>query len=130
MTEDEKQELRFLDNLVASKHVSKLLYCFTIRHQADPRGTHMVLVTECNSSVDLSELKLWMRDTAKLPVFPDYIIPPLLLQILKGVEYLHSLELVHLDLRPENIMINGETGLTQICDFGRHVRMHGKFFTS
>ena len=38
-------------------------------------------------------------------------------QILKGMKYLHSAELIHRDLKPSNILINSDCGL-KICDFG------------
>ncbi|VDK71336.1 unnamed protein product [Dibothriocephalus latus] len=40
-------------------------------------------------------------------------------QILRGVEHLHNLGIVHLDLKPENIMIEDmETKRIKIIDFG------------
>jgi mitogen-activated protein kinase 15 len=38
-------------------------------------------------------------------------------QILKGMKYLHSTEVIHRDLKPSNILINSDCSL-KICDFG------------
>ncbi len=38
-------------------------------------------------------------------------------QILKGMKYLHSAEVIHRDLKPSNILINSDCHL-KICDFG------------
>lgn len=48
-------------------------------------------------------------------------------QLLRGIEYMHSLDLIHRDLKPENLLINGDDAL-KICDFGftRTVSSNGK----
>ena len=38
-------------------------------------------------------------------------------QILKGMKYLHSAEVIHRDLKPSNILISSDCHL-KICDFG------------
>ena len=38
------------------------------------------------------------------------------LQIVKGVEYLHSQSIIHRDIKPENLLFEGET--IKIIDFG------------
>ena len=38
-------------------------------------------------------------------------------QVLKGIHYLHSAELIHRDLKPSNVLINSECR-AKICDFG------------
>lgn len=38
-------------------------------------------------------------------------------QILKGLAYLHSLNVIHRDVKPENLLVNEKDQL-KICDFG------------
>jgi mitogen-activated protein kinase 15 len=38
-------------------------------------------------------------------------------QILKGLKYIHSAELIHRDLKPSNILLNSECQ-AKLCDFG------------
>ena len=38
-------------------------------------------------------------------------------QLLKGMKYLHSTELIHRDLKPSNLLLNSNCNL-KICDFG------------
>ena len=38
-------------------------------------------------------------------------------QVLKGLKYLHSAELIHRDLKPSNVLLNSECK-AKICDFG------------
>lgn len=39
-------------------------------------------------------------------------------QLLKGLNYLHSMNICHRDLKPQNILINFQTHRLKICDFG------------
>lgn len=41
----------------------------------------------------------------------------LMLQILRGVDFIHSHRIVHRDLKPQNILITG-SGQVKLADFG------------
>lgn len=47
------------------------------------------------------------------PIHKKYII----YQILKGLKYLHSGDLIHRDLKPSNLLINSECKV-KVADFG------------
>ncbi|OUM51157.1 hypothetical protein BVG19_g244 [[Candida] boidinii] len=70
------------------------LYCFQELVEYD-------LAKVIHSSVQLSE----------------YHIQSFLYQILCGVLYIHSADVIHRDLKPGNILINSQ-GVLKICDFG------------
>ena len=59
-------------------------------------------------------LAQWMRDHPKPEQKTDRSI---ITQIARGLQSFHRLEMLHQDLRPENIMIDG-TGTVKIIDFG------------
>ncbi len=64
--------------------------------------------------IDGQTLTQWMRDNPK----PDLeTVRTIVEQIAKGLRAFHRLEMLHQDLRPENIMIDN-TGTVKIIDFG------------
>jgi serine/threonine protein phosphatase PrpC len=71
----------------------------------------LYLVTEF---IDGQTLAQWMTDHAK----PDVeTVRGIVEQIARGLQAFHRLEMLHQDLRPENIMID-KTGTVKIIDFG------------
>ncbi len=64
--------------------------------------------------IDGQTLTQWMRDNPK----PDLeTVRGIVEQIAKGLRAFHRMEMLHQDLRPENIMIDS-TGTVKIIDFG------------
>jgi serine/threonine protein phosphatase PrpC len=59
-------------------------------------------------------LAQWMRDHPRADLTT---VRDLVAQIARGLQAMHRLEMVHQDLRPENVMIDG-TGTARIIDFG------------
>ena len=72
---------------------------------------YLYVVTEF---VDGQTLAQWMRDTPKPSL---ETVRGIVEQIAKGLQAFHRLEMLHQDLRPDNIMIDG-TGTAKIIDFG------------
>lgn len=74
--------------------------------------THMCIVTEIlgttlYESIQINEYK----------GFSLKLVKRFTKEILEGISYLHSKNIIHCDLKPENIMITGE-GTIKIIDFG------------
>ena len=75
------------------------------------RQNYLYVVTEF---VDGQTLTQWMIDNPK----PDLeTVRGIVEQIAKGLQAFHRLEMLHQDLRPDNIMID-RTGTAKIIDFG------------
>ena len=49
---------------------------------------------------------------------PEYTLKSVLWQILRGVDYLHANWVMHRDLKPDNILLDGREGKAKIGDFG------------
>jgi serine/threonine protein kinase len=64
--------------------------------------------------VDGQTLTQWMIDNPNPPL---ETVRAIIEQIAKGLQAFHRLEMIHQDLRPENIMID-RTGTVKIIDFG------------
>lgn len=75
------------------------------------KRNYFYIVTEF---IDGQTLTQWMIDNPK----PDLeTVRGIVEQIAKGLRAFHRLEMLHQDLRPDNIMIDG-TGTVKIIDFG------------
>jgi eukaryotic-like serine/threonine-protein kinase len=94
----------WVGKLVASPHVLKVLPAARARR-------HLYYVTEF---FDGQTLRQWMRDHPS----PDFeTVRGIADQIAKGLRAFHRKEIIHQDLKPENVMIDA-AGLVKIIDFG------------
>ena len=94
----------WIGRLVASPHVLKVLPA------ARPRR-HLYTVTE---HFDGQTLRQWMLDNPR----PDLeTVRGIVEQIAKGLRAFHRKDILHQDLKPENVMIDRH-GLVKIIDFG------------
>lgn len=79
--------------------------------RAPERRSYLYSVSEW---IDGQTLRQWMRDNPRPSLSQVRDIAG---QIIKGLRAFHRLEMLHQDLRPENIMIDGN-GTARIIDFG------------
>ena len=91
--------------------------CPEALHLQSRRRNYLYVVTEF---VDGQTLTQWMIDNPR----PDLeTVRGIVEQIAKGLQAFHRLEMLHQDVRPDNIMID-KTGTAKIIDFGS-TRMTG-----
>ncbi len=94
----------WIGRLVASPHVLKVI-------APDRPRRHLYHVTEYFEG---QTLRQWMRDNPKADLQP---VRDIIEQIAKGLRAFHRKDIIHQDLKPENVMIDGH-GLVKIIDFG------------
>lgn len=98
------EEIKILKKL-NHPNIVKYVEHFTFR-------THMCIVTEI--------LAITLYESIQLTNYKGFslnLVKKFTREILQGVAYLHSNNIIHCDLKPENIMISGD-GTIKIIDFG------------
>ncbi len=80
-------------------------------HVRERRPGHLYLATEYVEGVTLAQ---WLRDHPK-PTLAQ--VRAFVEQIARGLQALHRLEILHQDLRPENLLVDA-SGTVRIIDFG------------
>ena len=65
-------------------------------------------------------LSFWLAHDipAFLCVFIVVHTQSFMFQLLKSLNYIHSLGICHRDLKPHNVLVDPETSLLKLCDFG------------
>ncbi|XP_020293971.1 death-associated protein kinase related-like [Pseudomyrmex gracilis] len=96
--------------LDAAAHCSRLVSL----HQVFETNTEMVLVLELAPGGELQMI----LDRDEVP--EERQVARLLRQILDGIAFLHSLNVAHLDIKPQNLVLTGEFPDcdVKLCDFG------------
>lgn len=96
--------------LDAAAHCSRLVSL----HQVFETNTEMVLVLELAPGGELQMI----LDRDEVP--EERQVVRLLKQILDGIAFLHSLNVAHLDIKPQNLVLTGEFPDcdVKLCDFG------------
>ncbi|PNJ36715.1 SPEG isoform 2 [Pongo abelii] len=88
--------------------------CVLYFHEAFERRRGLVIVTELCTEELLERM-------ARKPTVCESEIRAYMRQVLEGIHYLHQSHVLHLDVKPENLLVwDGATGEQQvrICDFG------------
>ena len=106
--ENEKDQARFLRESTIARELSPYSNIITTLgvFQKDSRGILIMNYVEKDLASILSEQILSENEVQRY-----------FRQICKAVEILHSKEIVHLDIKPENILIDKDKKV-QLCDFG------------
>lgn len=116
---DEIKLLRFINcnGNVDEKFVLRLFDHFYYKE-------HLFLVTELLKD-NLYEYYKFNRQQEEEQYFTVGRLQKISYQLLKGLEYIHGLKLIHCDLKPENIMIKSYSRTeVKIIDFGSSCYIH------
>ena len=44
-------------------------------------------------------------------------------QLFRSLAYLHALGICHRDIKPQNLLLDPESGILKLCDFGRFISL-------
>ena len=88
--------------------------------ELDPQTNRYFLVMEY---VEGEDLRYWLRSKRREGADLQQVIPPVVRQIAQALDYAHSQKIVHRDIKPGNIMIDGE-GNVKVLDFGLAAQIH------
>lgn len=80
---------------------------------------HLVIVLELGSM----SLRNRLSRVASMKKMAEYMC-----DIIRGIRFLHSMDIAHRDLKPENMIITSEDTL-KLCDFGFSAKCSGKMYT-
>ncbi|MEN2499374.1 MAG: signal transducing kinase of the PAK, partial [Marteilia pararefringens] len=93
-----------------SWNIVKFYDCFLSNDPGDSVFS-MYLVMEYLNGVNISEL-------SNNVVLPDNFIKPIGYEIIKGIEYLHSVQIIHRDIKGGNIIVDFNKKRIVLIDFG------------
>ncbi|MBU1366034.1 MAG: bifunctional protein-serine/threonine kinase/phosphatase [Gammaproteobacteria bacterium] len=110
---DQRDSPAYLERFLMEEWIAKRINSpHVLKPCSQTRQRHYIYVV--SEYIEGQTLAQWMIDNPK----PDLAsVRGLVEQIAKGLQAFHRLEMVHQDLKPDNIMIDG-TGTVKIIDFG------------
>lgn len=110
---EQAQDPAALSSLLLEEWVMRRLDHPHLLKPAPHRGPHQYAFT-ATQYIEGQTLYAWMHDHKSSE--PE-LVRALIRQIASGVQALHRREMIHRDLRPQNILIDGD-GTARLCDFG------------
>ncbi|GMG21507.1 unnamed protein product [Ambrosiozyma monospora] len=113
-TEYKSRELEILRQ-TSHPNVVGLKFFFNYPNNEDRGKLYQHLVMESLPCTLQNEIK---RYHASKLILQESHIQVYSFQIARGMNYLHSFGICHRDIKPSNILINPETLVLKICDFG------------
>lgn len=112
-TEYKSRELEIL-RIADHPNVVKLEYFFTHVSPSDNK-MYQHLAMECLPETLQLEIHRYASNKLELPLKHIKLYS---YQIARGMLYLHALGICHRDVKPSNILVDPNTGVLKICDFG------------
>jgi serine/threonine protein kinase len=114
-----KKEIQILNSM---KHPNIMKFYGTwMNKDINNKITNINFATELSSSGSLKDFIYKYKSCLKMEHIKNWCM-----NLLEGLDYLHSNKIIHRDLKCENIFIDGDTSRVFIGDFGLSIRTEGK----
>ncbi|CEF65997.1 Glycogen synthase kinase 3 alpha [Strongyloides ratti] len=96
------------------KNVIRLKYYFhSIGNKRD--DIYLNLMLEFIKDTVHRVIKCYSRNDQQIPIIATKVFT---YQIFRALGYIHNLGICHRDIKPQNLLIDWETGILKLCDFG------------
>lgn len=80
-----------------------------------PDDVYLNLVMDYVPS-DLYKILKYFRKQKQ--IMPDQLVKLYSYQMLRSLAYIHSIGICHRDIKPQNVLVDPETHIVKLCDFG------------
>ena len=107
----ELQIMRRLDHC----NVVKLKYFFHTNGDRGSSEVYLHLVLEYIPETLYKIARTHSRNRQNLPMI---LVKLYMYQLFRSLNYIHSMDICHRDIKPQNLLLNPETGVLKLCDFG------------
>lgn len=107
----ELQIMRKLDHC----NVVKLKYFFHTMGERGSSEVYLHLVLEYIPETLYKIARTHSRTRQNLPMI---LVKLYMYQLFRSLNYIHSMDICHRDIKPQNLLLNPETGVLKLCDFG------------
>lgn len=97
--------------------VKSFRHPYTCRQKDYFYDAHKKLLCILSEYCDRGDLEAYLKNQNGF-LLPETRIKRFILEILLGIDYLHSQDIIHRDLKPSNIFLKGKDYTVQIGDFG------------
>ncbi|CAD5124138.1 unnamed protein product [Dimorphilus gyrociliatus] len=107
------RELQIMKDLTHINLINLLYYYYT--HGDNSKELYLNLIIEYLPYTLYQTIRVYAKRERAMPLIWIKIFT---YQLFRGLAYLHRLNYCHRDIKPQNLLINDETGILKLCDFG------------
>lgn len=118
--QEKDREVQILKELEGHPNIVCLHGAFLSDEGTGGSGTRLNLVLEFLSDTLHRVIKHYNQLDKKME---PYYVKLYQFQLLRGLAFVHSRGIVHCDLKPQNLLLDGKSQTLKLCDFGTAKRM-------